>query len=293
MNKNEAEMSPSTTLALHLAHNRKLPLNRPLVMGVLNVTPDSFSDGGRFATTDKAVEHALRMEEDGADIIDIGGESTRPGADPVSEEVECTRVMPVIERLRDLTDIPISIDTYKATIAEKALKAGADIVNDVSALSFDTRMFSVVAHTKAHVILMHMQGTPREMQANPSYEDCVTEVKVFLRRRIDRCVQQGIDLSHIIVDPGIGFGKRLSDNLEILARFHEFTTLKVPVVLAASRKSFIGMLHDPDRPVDQRLGGSLAAAVAGVMAGASIVRVHDVAETVEALKVVQAIKGTA
>jgi dihydropteroate synthase len=293
MNKNDSDNSKNTTPALRLAHGRDLPLTRPLVMGVLNVTPDSFSDGGRFATTEKAVEHALRMEEDGADIIDIGGESTRPGADPVSEEVECSRVMPVIERLRDLSDIPISVDTYKSAIAEKALKAGANIVNDVSAMSFDTRMFSVVAKSKAHVILMHMQGTPREMQVNPQYENCVTEVLVFLRRRIDRCLQQGIDQSKIIVDPGIGFGKRLTDNLEILARFKEFSTLKVPVVLAASRKSFIGMLHNPDGAVDERLGGSVAAAVVGVMAGADIVRAHDVSETVEALKIVQAIRGTA
>ena len=290
---NDRPKKPELISHVHLEHNRELPLSRPLVMGILNVTPDSFSDGGLYATTEKAVEHALRMEEEGADIIDIGGESTRPGAEPVAEEVEEARVMPVIERLRDLTDVPISIDTYKANIAEKAINAGADIVNDVSALSFDTRMFSVIADSKAHVILMHMQGTPREMQVNPHYEDCVTEVKVFLERRIERCVAQGIDRSRIMIDPGIGFGKRLSDNLDILRRFREFTSLRVPIVLAASRKSFIGMLHDKDKPVEERIGGSLAAAVHGVLNGANIVRVHDVAQTVEAMKVVQAMRGNA
>jgi len=291
MNNKTASEAANAQPAIHMTRGRSLRLTQPRVMGVLNVTPDSFSDGGRYATTEKAVERALRMEEEGADIIDIGGESTRPGAEPVSEKIECERVLPVIERLRDLTDIPISIDTYKAGTAEQALQAGADIVNDVSALSFDTHMFSVVAKFKAHVILMHMLGTPREMQANPQYDDCVADVKAFLERRIERCVQRGIDRSRILIDPGIGFGKRLEDNLSILADFNEFVKLKVPVVLAASRKSFIGMLHDTEKPVDERLGGSLAAALVGVLAGASIIRVHDVSETVEALMVMQAVRN--
>lgn len=276
---------------LQFRPGRQLELSRPLVMGVLNVTPDSFSDGGRFATVDKAVEHALRLEEQGADIIDIGGESTRPGAEPVDEDKEISRVVPVIQRLRDLSDIPVSVDTYKAATAEAALKAGADMINDVSACSFDTGMFHVVHEHKAPIVLMHMQGTPRDMQVNPHYKDCVTEIRVFLQRRIDRCVAQGIDKSKILIDPGIGFGKRLADNLQILHRFHEFVKLQVPVILAASRKGFIGMLHNSEKPADQRLGGSLAAALVGVLAGAAIVRAHDVEQTVEALKVVQAVRN--
>jgi dihydropteroate synthase len=278
---------------LPLGDGRQLSLARPLVMGVLNVTPDSFSDGGRFATPEQAVEQALRMEEQGADIIDIGGESTRPGAQPITEEKEIERVLPVIERLRDLSDIPVSIDTYKAATAEAALKAGANMVNDVSALSFDTRMFAIVKEHAAPVILMHMQGTPRDMQVSPHYEDCVTEVMVYLRRRVERCLAIGIDRSRLVIDPGIGFGKRLSDNLEILARFREFNKLKLPIMVAASRKSFIGKINHDDKPADQRLGGSLAAAMLAVLAGAAIVRAHDVAQTVEALRVLQAVRESA
>lgn len=276
---------------LQFRPGRQLELSRPLVMGVLNVTPDSFSDGGRFATVDKAVEHALHLEEQGADIIDIGGESTRPGAEPIDEEREISRVAPVIRRLRDLSDIPISIDTYKAATAEAALKAGADMINDVSACRFDTAMFHVLAEHHTPIVLMHMQGTPRDMQVNPHYDDCVSEIRTFLHGRIERCMAQGIDKSKILIDPGLGFGKRLADNLQILQRFDEFTSLGVPVVLAASRKGFIGMLHNSDKPADRRLGGSLAAALIGVLAGAAIVRAHDVEQTVEALKVVQAVRN--
>ncbi len=276
-----------------IAPGRQLTLSRPLVMGILNVTPDSFSDGGRHATIDAAVEHALRMEQDGADIVDIGGESTRPGAEPVGEDKEKQRVIPVIQRLRDLTDIPISIDTYKAGVARAALEAGADIVNDVSALRFDTDMADVVAHHKAPVVLMHMAGDPHNMQNDPQYRDCVEELLEFFEERIAFCSRQGIDKTKIIIDPGIGFGKRLSDNLEILSRFRKFTRFSVPVIIAASRKSFIGMLHDGEKPAHDRLGGSLAAAVTGVMNGAAIVRAHDVAPTVEAMKVLQAVTETA
>ena len=275
---------------LQFAVGRQLTLSRPLVVGILNVTPDSFSDGGRYASTDTAVEHALRMEQDGADIIDIGGESTRPGAKPVEEEKELKRVIPVIKRLRDLTTIPISIDTYKANVAEAALDAGADMVNDISGLRFDVRMLPLVADRRVVVVIMHMQGSPREMQVDPHYDDCVAEILEFFKQRIDLCTKHGIDKSKIIIDPGLGFGKRLYDNVDILNRFEEFTQLGVPVMVAASRKSFIGMLHDTQKEAHHRLGGSLSAAIVGVMKGGAIVRTHDVAETVEALKVLQAVK---
>lgn len=277
---------------LQFAVGRQLTLSRPLVMGILNVTPDSFSDGGRYASTDAAVEHALQMEQSGADIIDIGGESTRPGARPVEEEKELKRVIPVIQRLRDLSDIPISIDTYKANVAKAALEAGADMVNDISGLRFDTKMLPLIADRRVVVVIMHMQGSPREMQVDPHYDDCVAEILEFFKRRITLCTKQGIDKSKIILDPGLGFGKRLIDNINILSRFDEFTQLGVPVMVAASRKSFIGMLHDTDKAADLRLGGSLSAAIVGVMKGGAIVRTHDVAETVEALKVLQAVKDS-
>lgn len=275
---------------LQFAVGRQVTLSRPLVMGILNVTPDSFSDGGLFATVEVAVEHALKMEQSGADIIDIGGESTRPGAKPVDEEKELKRVIPVIKRLRDLSDIPISIDTYKANVAEAALDAGADMVNDISGLRFDTRMLPLVADRRVVVVIMHMQGSPRAMQVDPHYDDCVAEILAFFRRRIALCIKQGVDKSRIIIDPGIGFGKRLNDNLEILSRFEEFTQLGPPVMVAASRKSFIGMLHDTEKEAHLRLGGSLSAAIVGVMKGGAVVRTHDVTETVEALKILQAVR---
>ncbi|HOP08273.1 MAG TPA: dihydropteroate synthase [candidate division Zixibacteria bacterium] len=291
MKENSFKKNNDGNKVIRLSRGRQITLTRPHVMGILNVTPDSFSDGGLYATVDKAVEHALRMEEQGADIIDIGGESTRPGAEPVEEEVELQRVIPVIERLRDLSDIPISIDTYKSSVASAALKAGADIVNDISAMRFDTNMVSLMAKSGAPVVLMHMQGTPKEMQINPHYDDCVTEICDFFERRINLAEQHGIAREQIIIDPGIGFGKRLEDNLHILARFGDFCRLKVPVMIAASRKSFIGMLHDSERLASDRLGGSIAAAVIAVMDGASLVRAHDVPETVEALKVVQGVRS--
>lgn len=277
---------------LQFAVGRQLTLSRPLVMGILNVTPDSFSDGGQFTTAEVAVEHALEMVQSGADIIDIGGESTRPGAQPVEEDEELKRIIPVIESLRDQSTIPISIDTYKANVAEAALDAGADMVNDISGLRFDTRMLKLISDRRVVVVIMHMKGSPREMQVDPHYDDCVAEILEFFKQSIALCTEQGIDKSKIILDPGIGFGKRLYDNVEILSRFEEFTRFGVPVMVAASRKSFIGMLHDADKAADLRLGGSLSAAIVGVMKGGAIVRTHDVTETVEALKVVQAIRNS-
>ena len=279
--------------AVVLAGGKKLFLDCPLVMGVVNVTPDSFSDGGRYETVAMAVSHALEMVEQGADIIDIGGESSRPGAAPVPADEERRRVMPVIEELRRRTDIPISIDTYKSSTARAALEVGADIVNDISALRFDEQMAGLIAAERVPVVLMHMRGSPRNMQDDPRYRDCVEEIAGFLAQRIEFCTRSGISRSQIIVDPGIGFGKRLSDNLEILSRLGRFKQLSQPLLVGASRKSFIGQVHPTGAPAERRLGGSIAAAVTAVINGADIVRVHDVAETVEAVRVVQAIRKTA
>ncbi len=273
-----------------LADGRELSLARPLVMGVLNVTPDSFSDGGRFAEPALAAEHALRMVHDSADIIDIGGESTRPGAEPVPVEQEIERVIPVITAIRRETDVPISIDTYKAKTAKAALEAGADIVNDVSALRFDPEMVRVVADHKVPLVLMHMLGSPRDMQKDPRYDDCIKEVSEFLDERAEFAVAHGVARSRIIVDPGLGFGKRLEDNIVILRDLKRFRSLGRPVLVGASRKSFISKLHPSDEPADRRLGGSLAAMTLAVLNGANIIRVHDVDQTVEALKVLEAVK---
>ncbi|MEW5994890.1 MAG: dihydropteroate synthase [Candidatus Zixiibacteriota bacterium] len=275
---------------LGLPGGRRLTLERPLVMGVLNVTPDSFSDGGRYVDTEDAVARAREMIAQGADIIDIGGESSRPGAEPVSGEEEQRRVIPVIELLRRETDVPISIDTYKSATARAAIDAGADMVNDISALRFDGDMVTLAAQTGVPVVLMHMLGTPRDMQDNPCYENCVEEIAAFFAERIAYCENGGIERRQIILDPGIGFGKRVSDNLEILARLPRFTQFDLPLLVGASRKSFIGKVHSAGTSADRRLGGSIAAAVAAVLSGADIVRVHDVAETVEALRVLQAIR---
>jgi len=273
-----------------LAGGRELPLSRPLVMGVLNVTPDSFSDGGKFDTMDVAVEYALRMAQDGADIIDIGGESTRPGADTVSPEEEERRVLPVITKLLVESSVPVSIDTYHSSVARAAIDAGADIINDISALRFDQSMAELAARTKVPVVLMHMLGTPKDMQDDPHYADCVVEIDNFLDERIEFCHRSGIDKSKIILDPGIGFGKRLSDNLDIIARLGELKHFSLPLLVGTSRKSFIEMLHPTGKAPEKRLGGSIAAMVAAVSNGADIVRVHDVPQTVEALKIVQAVK---
>jgi dihydropteroate synthase len=273
-----------------LAGGRQLPLSRPLVMGILNVTPDSFSDGGAFASPEMAVEHALRMEAEGADMIDIGGESTKPGAEPVEPETELERILPVIRNIREQSRVCISVDTYRAATAEAALDAGADIVNDISALRLDPAMVRLVADRKVPVVLMHMQGTPRNMQEKPSYINCVEDVAAFFRERIDHCTQNGVDKAKIILDPGIGFGKRLSDNLSLLAHLSRFKEHHLPLLVGVSRKSFIGMLSQSTGTPDQRLGGSIAAAVTAARNGADILRVHDVAPTIEALKVLQGIE---
>lgn len=291
MNPLQTTQSEPAIQELPLARGPKLRFDRPLVMGILNVTPDSFSDGGKFDQVETALEQARRMIAEGADLLDVGGESTRPGADPVTAEQELDRVLPVIRQLRTESDIPISIDTYKASVAEAALEAGADIVNDVAALRFDPDLPRLVAERGCPVILMHMLGEPRNMQKNPQYEDCVKEIATFFDERLAFAQQHGIALDRIILDPGIGFGKRLQDNLAILANIDQLRRPGRPILIGASRKSFIKMIHDTGRQAEQRTGGSIAAALAAAWQAADILRVHDVAETVEALAVMKAIQG--
>lgn len=247
-----------------------------LVMGILNVTPDSFHDGGRYASTEKAVDRALQMEADGADIIDVGGESTRPGADPLPAEEEMRRVLPVIEAVRRRSDIDLSIDTTKADVARDALAAGASVVNDVSALRFDEKMSGTIAEANAFAILMHMKGTPRSMQENPTYDDAVEEVRSFLRDRIRTAVDAGIEPDRILIDPGIGFGKGLSHNLALLQDLGRLVDLGSPVVVGVSRKSFLGKILG--LPSDERLEGTIAANAIAIANGADVIRVHDVKE---------------
>lgn len=262
---------------------------RARVMGVLNVTPDSFSDGGLFMDTDAAVAHGEQMTSEGADVIDIGGESTRPGADPAPPEEQIARVIPVISRLAARVKVPISIDTSHAEVARRALDAGARIVNDVTALRSDPGMGPLLAETGAPVILMHMLGTPREMQVNPTYTDVVAEIMEFLDERIAAATNCGIAREQIVVDPGFGFGKTLDHNLELLRRIGEFQRLDRPVLVGTSRKSMIGAILD--LPAHERLHGTLATVTAAVERGAAMVRVHDVRPAVEALRVLAAIHG--
>jgi dihydropteroate synthase len=274
-----------------LADGRLLDLSAPRVMGILNVTPDSFSDGGRYATRDAALRRIKQMIDEGADIIDVGGESSRPGANPVSSDEELLRVLPSIQAIKELSDIFISIDTTKADVAEKALKAGAGIVNDISALRSDGKMVEILAASHTPVVLMHMQGTPRDMQKNPHYKDCVGEVHRFFEERIEFCLKNGLSQNQIILDPGIGFGKNLEHNLTLLKNLHKFGDLGCPLLVGASRKSFIGKATGVEREPFRRLGGSLAAALVAIRNGAAIIRVHDVMETVEAVKIWKAIES--
>jgi dihydropteroate synthase len=265
-----------------------LATNKTTIMGILNVTPDSFSDGGEFLSVERAVEHALTMIEEGTDIIDIGGESTKPGSEPVSEKEELNRVMPVIERLVQKTSIPISIDTYKPAVAEAALKAGAKILNDVTGLT-NPRMVAVATKFKCPVVIMHMQGAPKTMQTNPHYNNVIDEIKTFFKEQIANAKAAGI--TDIILDPGIGFGKTLEHNLIILKRLREFTDLSYPLLVGPSRKSFIGKLTG-DASASDRLEGTLASIVTARLNGASIVRVHDVLACRRALQVTDAILNT-
>jgi dihydropteroate synthase len=257
-------------------------------MGILNVTPDSFSDGGVHFDHTKAVHAALQMEDDGAAIIDVGGESTRPGAEPLAAQVEIDRVVPVIEQIRRRSSVPISIDTRKAAVAEAALNAGANIVNDVSAMRYSAGMAALVAKSGVPVILMHMRGEPATMQQLTDYDDVVTDVKRELAAAVHAAVAAGVRREKIFIDPGIGFAKTFEQNLELLARCDELAAI-APFVIGASRKKFIG--HLTGREGRERVYGSLAAVDAAARGGAAIVRVHDVRETVEYLKVWAAIEG--
>lgn len=263
----------------------QLDLSKPRVMGIVNVTPDSFSDGGKFNTTEKAIEHALQLVEEGAEILDIGGESTRPGATPVPLDEELKRVIPVIEGLRDV-GVPLSIDTYKPQVMQAAITAGADIVNDVCALR-EPQALEIVATSQAGVCLMHMQGRPQTMQVDPQYDDVVSEVRDFLKDRLDAAVQAGIDRSRIVLDPGFGFGKRTAHNLTLLDHLNDIQALGLPLLIGLSRKSVLGQVVGSS--VDERIHASIAASVVSVMKGANIVRVHDVKPTIDALKIVQAV----
>jgi dihydropteroate synthase len=260
---------------------------RTHVMGVLNVTPDSFSDGGRFLDPEQAYQHVVGMGRDGADIIDIGGESTRPGAKEISDEEEAARIIPLIERIAADPEIVISVDTYKAGVARKAIAAGAHMVNDISGLRFDPEMAHVVAESGVPVVLMHIQGTPRNMQADPHYEDVIGEVVEFLETGMEIGLKAGIAEEQMIVDPGIGFGKRLQDNLDILQHLSELKILGRPILLGTSRKSFIGAILD--LPVEDRLEGTAATASIGIMNGAHMVRVHDVREMVRVARMTDAV----
>ena len=273
---------------LETRHGRVDLARRTLVMAVLNVTPDSFFDGGRHFDAGQAIADGLAMAQAGADIIDIGGESSRPAAVPVAEADELDRVIPVIQGLRRQCTLPISIDSYKAAVARAALDAGADIVNDISALGFDPAMVQVVTSEKVPVILMHMQGTPRTMQSDPQYDDVVREVRDFLAERLYDAMDAGIDAEAIILDPGIGFGKTIEHNLQLLRGLPMLAALGQPLLVGVSRKAFIGKILGLEP--EQRLEGSLAAGVAAVLGGANIIRVHDVAPTCRAVRVADAIR---
>lgn len=265
----------------------QLTLNRPHVMGIVNVTPDSFSDGGKFSSTDLAVEHALKLIAEGADILDIGGESTRPGAAVVSLDEELKRVIPVIEALSRTCNVPISIDTYKPEVMRQAIAAGADIVNDVRALQ-EPNALEIVAQSNVGVCLMHMQGMPQTMQLEPHYVDVVSEVKQFLVDRMNAALAHGIVESRILLDPGFGFGKTRAHNIALIQHLDDLNVIGLPLLVGLSRKSVLGSITGADE--GQRLYASIAASVISAMKGAKILRVHDVKATVDALKVVTAIQ---
>ena len=262
---------------------------RTYIMGILNVTPDSFSDGGRYFDHSFAIKKAVQMADDGADIIDIGGESTRPGSDPVSAEEELRRTIPVIEVLSKEISIPISIDTYKSDIARKALDAGATMVNDISGLRFDPEMAATVAEYKVPVVLMHIKGTPKNMQQNPTYSALISDILEYLREGITIARKAGISEDVIIIDPGIGFAKTFEHNLEIINSLNKFTSLGKPVLIGPSRKAFIGKILG-NVATEERLEGTAAAVAISIINGANIVRVHDVKEMARVAKVADAIK---
>ncbi len=261
---------------------------RTIVMGVLNITPDSFSDGGRFIKAEAAKQRAIVMQEEGADIIDVGGESSRPGSEKVSEEKELDRVIPVLKAIKDEVSVPISIDSYKPNVIKKALENGASIINDITGLQ-NKKIREIAVEGQFPVIIMHMQGTPQHMQESPTYDDVVKDIYEFFEKQTSLVIKEGLNRSKIVIDPGIGFGKTLEHNLEILRRFEEFSILGFATLVGTSRKSFIGALSGAE--VDKRLPGTIASISAAVLKGANIVRVHDVAEAKQAMRVVDAIES--
>ncbi|WAM31625.1 dihydropteroate synthase [Caldicellulosiruptor naganoensis] len=270
------------------ANGKQINLLKTNVMGIINVTPDSFYEGSRVDST-AVSQKALEMIEEGADLIDVGGESTRPFSDPVPEDEELKRVIPAIRAIRDVSkDIPISIDTYKASVAKKAIEAGADIINDISGGTFDKEMFKVAADYNVPIIIMHIKGTPKNMQQNPYYEDVIEEILQYFERRIDEALKAGVDLENIILDPGIGFGKRPEDNLEIIRRCEEFKVLGRPILIGASRKSTIGVVLGGVGPED-RLEGTIAISTICALKKIEFVRVHDVKENKRAILMAEAI----
>lgn len=274
--------------ALQVGHLHLEFGKRTYIMGILNVTPDSFSDGGKFTTPDQAVRHALKMIDDGADIIDIGGESTRPGAEPISAEEELKRIIPVIEDIVRTVNTVISVDTQKAKVAEAALKAGAKIINDISGLRADPKMAEIAAKFEVPVVVMHMQGKPCDMQVNPQYQDLIAEIVDYLEKSVKIACEAGVAEHKIIIDPGIGFGKTVEDNLQILQRLKEFKSLGKPILVGTSRKSLIGKVLG--LPVENRIEGTAATVALAISRGADIVRVHDVAEMSQVVRMSDAIE---
>ncbi|MGE5344291.1 MAG: dihydropteroate synthase [Candidatus Omnitrophota bacterium] len=265
--------------------NNFLELKTPVVMGILNVTPDSFSDGGKFLKIEAAMKQARRMVKDGAAIIDVGGESSRPGAKAVSIDEEVDRVIPVIEKIKDELEVLVSVDTYKEQVARSAvMEAGADIVNDISGFGFSVNMVDTVAALDVPIVLMHMKGTPESMQKNPFYADLIPELKQYFRSRISDALSKGVKKEKIIIDPGIGFGKRLEDNIEIIKRLGEFKEFDLPILIGVSRKSFLGALSGEAIPVEREAEG-ITANIVAVLNGASIIRVHNVKNAVKSIKV--------
>ncbi len=287
MRENFSPLAPRFSRPSHLRCGRfSIALTRPLIMGVVNVTPDSFSDGGRFLETGPAVVHGNELARQGADILDIGGESTRPGAQPVPFALELDRILPVIEGLRGL-DRPLSVDTYKPAVMRAVVAAGASMINDINALQSEGAL-DAVSGTDCAVCLMHMQGNPRTMQQDPHYDDVVGEVREFLARRVAACEAAGVSRSRMVVDPGFGFGKRSEHNLELLRNLRSFASLGVPVLAGLSRKSTLGRITN--QPVERRAIASVTAALLAVQRGAAIVRVHDVAQTRDALRILGAVE---
>lgn len=271
-----------------ISHVRN-PQKRTVIMGIVNVTPDSFSDGGDFFSPELAIDHALKLVKDGADVIDIGGESTRPGSDPVSLEEERKRVLPVIEGIRSHSDILISIDTYKSGVAEAALRTGANIVNDISGLQFDPNMTPLIAESGVPIIMMHIKGTAKDMQIDPVYYDLLAEITDYFQHRIDAARTNGIRDEQMILDPGIGFGKQWRDNYTLIRELDTLIDLGFPILMGPSRKSFIGQLLD--LPVSEREEGTAAAVTACILKGARIIRVHDVEAMQRVITVADAIRG--